>query len=105
MSTLDVVGWGGASVLLCGHELGELDGVERGALQEVVADDPEVEALRVTEVLADAADDDLVAAGIDAIAVSVVDPPTSTDAINTVAAFCSMTRSSGSRVCSISNLY
>ena len=30
--------------------------------------------------------DDLVAAGIDAIAVSVVDPPTSTDAINTVAA-------------------
>ena len=30
--------------------------------------------------------DDLVAAGVDAIAVSVVDPPTSTDAINTVAA-------------------
>jgi len=30
--------------------------------------------------------DDLVAAGADAIAVSVVDPPTSTDAINTVAA-------------------
>jgi ribose transport system substrate-binding protein len=29
--------------------------------------------------------DDLVAAGVDAIAVSVVDPPTSTDAINTVA--------------------
>ncbi|MEX0954059.1 MAG: sugar-binding protein [Rhizobiaceae bacterium] len=30
--------------------------------------------------------DDLVAAGVDAIAVSIVDPPTSTDAINTVAA-------------------
>jgi ribose transport system substrate-binding protein len=30
--------------------------------------------------------DDLVAAGADAVAVSVVDPPTSTDAINTVAA-------------------
>ncbi len=30
--------------------------------------------------------DDLVAAGVDAIAVSVVDPPTSTDAINAVAA-------------------
>jgi ribose transport system substrate-binding protein len=30
--------------------------------------------------------DDLVAAGVDAIAVSVVDPPTSTDAINNVAA-------------------
>lgn len=30
--------------------------------------------------------DDLVAAGVDAIAVSVVDPPTSTDAINSVAA-------------------
>jgi len=30
--------------------------------------------------------DDLVAAGVDAVAVSVVDPPTSTDAINTVAA-------------------
>ncbi len=30
--------------------------------------------------------DDLVAAGVDAISVSVVDPPTSTDAINTVAA-------------------
>jgi ribose transport system substrate-binding protein len=30
--------------------------------------------------------DDLVAAGVDAMAVSVVDPPTSTDAINTVAA-------------------
>ncbi len=30
--------------------------------------------------------DNLVAAGVDAIAVSVVDPPTSTDAINTVAA-------------------
>ena len=29
--------------------------------------------------------DDLVAAGVDALAVSVVDPPTSTDAINTVA--------------------
>ena len=30
--------------------------------------------------------DDLVAAGVDAIAVSIVDPPTSTDAINSVAA-------------------
>lgn len=30
--------------------------------------------------------DDLVAAGVDALAVSIVDPPTSTDAINTVAA-------------------
>ena len=30
--------------------------------------------------------DDLVAAGVDAIAVSVVDPPTSTEAINAVAA-------------------
>ena len=43
-----------------GQELGDLDGVGRGALAQVVADDPQVEAAVVRGVAADAADEDLV---------------------------------------------
>ena len=45
------------------EQLGDLDGVGRGALAQVVGDDPEVERALVAGVAADAADEDVVAAG------------------------------------------
>src|ERR687891_2603771 len=45
------------------QQLGDLDGVGGGALAEVVANDPEVQAAVVRGVTADAADEHVVAAG------------------------------------------
>ena len=62
-----------------GEQLGDLDGVGRGALAQVVADDPEVEAALVRGVAADPADQHLVAPGgvggerVDAVAGRVHD--------------------------------
>ena len=48
------------------EQLGDLDGVGRGALAQVVGDDPEVERALVAGVAADAADEDVVVArGVD----------------------------------------
>src|SRR3954463_152249 len=54
----------GADEAALDGELAQLHGVQRGALEQVVAHDEEVEDLRVGEVAAHAADDGLVAAGV-----------------------------------------
>ncbi|SOO23411.1 hypothetical protein XFF6991_280070 [Xanthomonas phaseoli pv. phaseoli] len=50
------------SAFLC-DQFGQLHGVERGALADVVGDDPQVQATRVREVFADATDEHRILAG------------------------------------------